>query len=210
MKKKYILALCLFLGIGIIAWGPMSSAVEQTSYKVIETVGSIEIRDYDPIIVAQVTVSGDRKEAISKGFRLLADYIFGKNQSSKKIPMTAPVTQQASEKIPMTAPVTQQKSGDNQWNVGFVMPSSYTLLTLPIPHNPDVILKELPAKRFAVIRFSGIATGKKLAKEQEQLKAWLKEKGVTPIDSPLLYAFFNPPWTLPFFRRNEIMIELTP
>ena len=132
------------------------SNVEQPKYKLVEADKNIEIRDYGPTIVAEVEASGERAKAISEGFRLIADYIFGNNSSKQNVPMTAPVTQQSGGKIAMTAPVTQQGSG-NTWTVRFIMPAKYTLATLPKPNNLAVKLREIPGKRFAVIRFSGMA-----------------------------------------------------
>lgn len=191
---------------GAALWGPIVSNVEQAGYKVIETHGAIEIRDYAPMIVAQTEVSGARDEAISKGFRTIADYIFGNNTAQQKVAMTAPVIQQPSEKIAMTAPVIQQGEGD-QWQVRFVMPSEYRMDTLPTPKNDAVDIKEIPGKRFVVIRFSGMADEEMLAEQTTTLNAFLKERGLEPL-SPPAYAFFNPPWTLPPLRRNEVMVEV--
>jgi hypothetical protein len=105
--------------LGAALWGPIVSNVEHPKYKVFERTGSIEIRDYAPMIVAEVEVKGERREAISKGFRVIADYIFGNNTRAQKV--TAPVTQQGSEKIAMTAPVTQE-GGGNTWRVRLIMP----------------------------------------------------------------------------------------
>ena len=113
--------------------------------------GGIELRDYAPVIAAEVEVTGERKEAISKGFRLIADYIFGNNEPKAKIAMTTPVIQQADtkkagEKIAMTTPVIQQGDGE-RWKVQFIMPAEYTLATLPKPVNPAVKLKEVAGKK---------------------------------------------------------------
>ena len=159
MRRKYmwwLIAVVAVVLLGAALWGPIVSNVQQPKYQVVESSGNIEIRDYAPQIVAEAEVAGDRRDAIRKGFRIIADYIFGNNTSAQKVPMTAPVTQQGSEKIAMTAPVTQQGDG-NIWRVRFVMPSSYTIETLPKPNNPAVKLKEIGAKRYAVIRFSGMA-----------------------------------------------------
>jgi hypothetical protein len=206
MKKPII---WLFAGIVILAAllaGPIMSNVQQAKYDVIETHGAIELRDYAPMIVAEVSVPGDREKAIGDGFRLIADYIFGNNISSQKVSMTAPVIQQPSEKIAMTAPVTQQ-GGEGLWDVQFVMPSDHTMQTLPKPGNPDVILKEIAGKRFAVIRFSGLARANSLAAHTKELEAFILENNLQTVAEPT-YAFFNPPWTLPFLRRNEVMIEI--
>jgi hypothetical protein len=106
----------------------------------------------------------------------------------------------------MTAPVTQQGDGST-WRVRFIMPSSYTMETLPKPHNPAVKLKEIAAKRYAVIRFSGMADEDSLKSRTKELNAFVSAKKLTPLSEPT-YAFYNPPWTLPFLRRNEVMVEV--
>lgn len=220
MKKKLrwviysLLCLCL---VAAIAWGPLvSMSVEQAKYSIVSSQGAIELRDYDAMIVAETEVAGERKEAISQGFRLIADYIFGNNTAAQKIAMTAPVIQESSQKIAMTAPVTQQPvthQGDTQqgeganWKVRFVMPSHYTLATIPKPANNAVILVKVPSKRFAVIRFSGAGDEERLSANTAKLEAYIEANQLTAL-SPPTFAFFNPPWTLPFLRRNEVMVEV--
>jgi DNA gyrase inhibitor GyrI len=207
MRKKNTLWIAVgVILLGAAAWGPIVSNVEQPKYETVETADKIEIRDYAPIIVAETDVSGERRTAIGEGFRTIAGYIFGNNLSSQKVPMTAPVTQQASEKIAMTAPVTQQGDGET-WHVRFVMPANYTMDTLPKPKNPAVKIKEIAAKRFAVIRFSGWAGEESLKRRTDELDAFISAKNLHPVSAPT-YAYYNPPWTLPFFRRNEVMIEI--
>jgi hypothetical protein len=176
--------------------------------------GGIEIRDYQPMIAAEVEVSGARKEAINQGFRLIADYIFGNNEPKAKIAMTTPVIQQAEgkasgEKIAMTAPVIQQGDGQ-RWKVQFIMPAEYTLETLPKPVNPEVKLKPIAGKKMVVIRFSG-STGDdvKMDAKRAELMAYVKANNLKTLGEPLM-AFYDPPWTLPFLRRNEIMQEIQP
>ena len=206
MKKRIIWLLAGAVILAAILWGPIVSNVEQAKYDVVEAHGAIEIRDYAPMIVAEASVPGDRETAISDGFRMIADYIFGNNTASQKVAMTAPVIQQPGEKIAMTAPVTQQ-SAEGDWVVRFVMPSEYTMQTLPKPNNPQVSLEEIADKRFAVIRFSGLAKPKTLEKQTKELEAFMQSHNLQAI-SEATYAFFNPPWTLPFLRRNEVMIEI--
>lgn len=182
------------------------SIVEQPDYELITSKENIEIRDYPPMILAEVEVSGERKEAISAGFKILADYIFGNNTSNKKMEMTAPVTNELNEKIAMTAPVLQEKRMD-KWKVRFVMPKKYSLETLPKPNSKDVSLIALPARRFAVIRFSGLADNESIKLHTDELEAYIIAGKLKPIGGTVL-AFYNPPWTLPFLRRNEVMIEL--
>ena len=188
------------------SWGPIVSKVEQPIYRVIETNGKIEIRDYAPMIVAETQVAGEREKAIGEGFRIIADYIFGNNLSSQKVSMTAPVTQQISEKIAMTAPVTQQIEG-NSWKVRFVMPAGYTMETLPKPNNPAINIIMIEGKHFAAIRFSGLASENSLKRHTDELMEFIRAKTLTVASAPA-YAFYNPPWTLPFLRRNEIMLEV--
>jgi hypothetical protein len=202
----WLIASLVVLLLGAALWGPIVSNVEQPRYKVVERTGNIEIRDYAPMIVAEADVPGNRLDAINHGFRIIADYIFGNNTAAQKVPMTAPVIQTGNEKIAMTAPVVQQGGGNN-WRVCFIMPSKYTMDTLPTPNNPAVKLQEVDAKRFAVIRFSGMAGEESLKRRTEELAGFLNARSLTPLSAPI-YAFYNPPWTLPFLRRNEVMAEI--
>ncbi|MEM7193304.1 MAG: heme-binding protein [Pseudomonadota bacterium] len=188
-------------------WGPIvSSNVEKPQYRVVESHGEIEIRQYSPQVVAEVVTTGERSEAIGKGFRLLADFIFGNNTASGEIAMTAPVTQEAGQKIDMTAPVTQEAKGD-EWIVRFMMPSEYTIDTLPRPNNSRVAIRETQPKTFAAIRFTGNATEDRIEAHETELEEFLLNKGYKAKQSAS-YAFYNPPWTLPFLKRNEVLIEL--
>jgi hypothetical protein len=209
MKKSYVwpvIAGAAAAVLGAAFLGSAASGVEEPRYRVVEKHGDIEIRDYAPTIVAQAQVSGEQYEALGEGFRLVADYIFGNNTSAQKVAMTAPVTQQPGRKIAMTAPVTQQ-GGGGTWEVSFIMPAGYTLETLPKPNNPAVVLKEIGTKRFAVIRFSGWAREGSLSRRTAELDAFLGGRKLEILSAPT-YAFYDPPWTLPFFRRNEVMVEI--
>lgn len=182
------------------------SNVEEPDYKLVATYGNIEIRDYVPMILAEVETSGERKQAISNGFKILADYIFGNNTSKTKMEMTKPVANELSEKMAMTAPVTQEKHLD-RWKVRFVMPKKYSIETLPKPNSKDVILIPLPARRFAVIQFSGLADNETIKLHTDKLEAFITAQKLKTIGGTVL-AFYNPPWTPSFLRRNEVMIEL--
>ncbi len=192
--------------IGIVAIGPIMSDVETPDYQVVQSQDAIEIRQYNPMIIAEVEINGKRKDAISEGFGLLADYIFGNNIAKQDIAMTAPVQQQENTKIAMTAPVQQQSMGDH-WQVSFVMPSEYTIDTLPEPVNDRVTLKEVPAKTFAVITFSGTSSDENVQEHEKILLEYIDSNSYSIISTPK-YAFYNPPWTLPPMRRNEVMIEV--
>ena len=207
MKKIVLICVIQTLVLGGAFAGVIMSQVEQANYTVVAQSGDIEIRDYDPMIVAQVTVPGARETAIKEGFRLLADYIFGNNSASEKVSMTAPVMQETSETISMTAPVTQTQDGQGAWHVRFKMPYGYTLQTLPRPNSPRITFLEVPSRRFAAVRFSGLASREALRAQQKALEDYLAAQKLTALSAPI-FAFFNPPWTLPFLRRNEIMIEI--
>lgn len=184
-------------------------AVETPRYESELQEGPIEVRRYAPLLAAEVRVSGERTQAVNQGFRLLADYIFGANSTAQKVAMTAPVTQSKPEKIAMTAPVTQQSAGEeNVWTVRFIMPSQYTRDTIPKPLNEAVVLVEEPPQRFAAIRFSGFAEAAALERKEKALRDFLVARRLEPAGSPV-YAYYDPPWTLPFLRRNEILIPLS-
>lgn len=180
---------------------------EQASYEVIDAKEMIELREYAPAIVAEVTAEGERAVAIGQGFRKLADFIFGNNQSQKKIAMTAPVVQHPSEKIPMTTPVIQQGK-DGKWVVQFVMPKEYTKETLPKPNDPEIRIKPVAARTMAVIRFSGSTDDTaQITDRTAELQAYIVLNKLKTKGAPQL-AFYDPPWTLPFLRRNEVMLEV--
>jgi hypothetical protein len=187
-------------------------ATEEAKYTLIEKDGAFEVRTYDSKIIAEVMVEGEMSDATSAGFRLLADYIFGNNTAasgkSEKISMTAPVTvENRSEKIAMTAPVAIQ-SEQKGWRVWFVMPRHFTLATLPKPNNPLVVIKTISSKHYAVLRFSGLVDDEKKQAKEKELRAWLTAKHMTST-GPAELARYNPPWTLPFLRRNEVLLEIT-
>ncbi len=187
------------------AAGPIMSRVEQPEYKIETADGSIQIRSYGPMIAAEAHVEGERQAAIGQGFRLIAAYIFGANKPNTKISMTAPVLQQGTS-IAMTAPVTQQVSGTS-WVVRFIMPKTWTLDTLPAPNDPRVVLQPIPARRFVALTFSGSATDDAIRTRTEDLRRYVTDHKLATNGEPLL-AFYNPPWTLTLFKRNEVMLEL--
>ena len=197
--------IALILIVGVLA-GPVMSNVEKPDYKVIQSEQNIEIRQYEPMIIAEVEVDGKREETIRDGFRILADYIFGNNTVQQVISMTAPVQQKENQKIAMTAPVQQQSMGKS-WRMSFVMPSKYRLDSLPVPNNNRVRLKEIMTKKFVVIEFSGTNSNENVTKHENQLMNYIEANQINIIGSPK-YAFYNAPWTLPFLRRNEVMIEI--
>lgn len=185
-------------------------ATEEPAFSVTLKAGDIEVRDYPPLIAAEVTVGGDRNEAGGAGFRQLASYIFGGNVKKRGIAMTAPVVQAevGNEMIAMTAPVTQS-GGQGRWVVQFIMPRAYTLATLPTPTDARVHLKALPPSRLAVVRFSGLAGEADVKKQTATLEAFITEHHLREAGAPSL-ARYDPPWTPWFMRRNEVWIPIQP
>jgi SOUL heme-binding protein len=190
-------------------------AIEEPHYDVIVSQAPFELRHYAPSLIAQTIVEGDMDEASNKGFRLIADFIFGNNlaansEQAAKIAMTAPVTvEPQSSKIAMTAPVTiePQLGSTQQWRIHFVMPSQYTLANIPKPNNRAVTLHELPSKYFVVHRYSGFNTVARVQEKTDETLAWTKQQSLKVMGTPQL-SRYDPPWTLPMFRRNEIMLEV--
>lgn len=187
--------------------GNNMSGAEQPRYTLELTDANIEVRQYTDLICAEVHMPGERQEAISQGFKILADYIFGNNISQARMSVSPLVSQQQmSEKIAMTAPVMQQALSDS-WSVRFIMPADHTLQTLPKPCHEGVMLKVVPAGRYAVIKFSGLNSTSNLEEHEAQLKAYVHDMKLMT-EGEVLYAFYNPPWTPPPLRRNEIMLRL--
>lgn len=183
---------------------------EMPKYEVILKEGNKEIRYYESHIVARTTVKGEFKDSQSVAFKILAGYIFGDNEKKQKIPMTAPVVQKStaeSEKLQMTAPVIQ-KSSDEGWVMTFMMPSAYKMEDLPTPKDKRVRLETVPARYIAALRYSWFASERRNDKRANQLQMWLASlKEYEPVSFPM-YAGYDPPWTLPLFRRNEMMIQV--
>jgi hypothetical protein len=205
MRQSVWLALALF-GVLMVA-ASKAHAAEEPRWTLVFQDGPFEVRDYAPTVVAETTVVGDRGGAINQGFRRLARYIFGGNQPAQEIAMTAPVAQRAAgQRIAMTAPVTQWPV-DEGWIVTFYMPPGSTLQDMPPPLDAAVQLRERPQRRVAVIRFSGLATHDNLTRHADELLRRIESRGEVA-RGPVTYAFYNPPWTLPWARRNEVMIEL--
>ena len=211
-----------FCFLGVLMMGANAMAIEEPKFETVQREAKFEVRQYAPLIVAETWVEGDMDAASGKGFRLIADYIFGNNKApqsaeSAKVAMTAPVTlepQSTSTKVAMTAPVavqpesgTQNMVGAQRWRVHFVMPSQFTMATLPTPNNSAVALREVPAKRVAVATYSGFNTESRIQEETQALLAWMQARNWVAA-GPAQLARYNPPWTLPMLRRNEIHVEI--
>ena len=168
----------------------------------------VEIRRYSPRIAAQTTVDADEDEARQEGFRRLARYIFGGNGGKQKVAMTAPVSQSPadSKKIAMTAPVSSTPGNDG-WVVRFFMPAEWTMDTLPTPDDDRVTLTEVPAETVAVLRFSGGRSRDDVEPQMAALVEALRAHGIEMLGEPMTW-FYDPPWTLPPLRRNEVVVAI--
>jgi len=180
---------------------------ETPKYFVKKKEKEIEIRQYSGYIQAEVSLAGkDYKSAIESGFNVLAGYIFGNNISQKKIEMTTPVKAVQSQKIAMTTPV--MVTGEDTFTVAFIMPSAYTLETLPLPKDTRICFTPIPANQMAAIRFYGYFQQDTIIKNKERLSQWLQEQGLET-EGDFIVAGYNPPWVPGFLARNEVMIKLT-
>lgn len=198
-KAKRMLLILALLVVAVVAglvifWFVQTRNVEVASYSVELAEGPVEIRDYPALTVAEVTRAGSRDQAVRAGFGPLARYIFASDRPGDKIAMTAPVTQQ---------------QGEGAWTIQFVMPSGYTLQSLPKPAGADVRLRSLPPVRRAAIRFSGWWSDALFNEKNAALQDWLKTKGLATAGPPI-FAYYNDPFTPGFLRRNEILYDLAP
>ena len=181
--------------------------IEKSKYAIIEKEGKLEIRQYQSQIVAETIVDADFDKSGNIAFRRLFKYISGNNRKKESIAMTAPVNQEtASEKIAMTAPVNQQKSQD-KYLVSFLMPAKYTMKTVPEPLDPTVTIKEIPARKMAVIRYSGTWSRKRYEEKRNLLEDFIRRHGLK-ITGEDIFARYDPPFQLWFLRRNEVLFPI--
>jgi len=171
-------------------------ATEEPPFRSISRDGAFEVRDYPALTVADVTVPGDQKSAVNRGFRILAGYIFGGNAPRQKIAMTAPVVQSRAD-----------GHAGGEWTIRFTMPAGLHLESLPRPDDPHIRLSVLPPSRFAVVRFSGLANPHDVETRTAALTTWAKARHLRTT-GPVSLALYDPPWTPWFMRRNEVMIPV--
>jgi hypothetical protein len=186
-------------------------AIEEPSFRVLERDGAFELREYAPYLVAETRVEASFAEAGNVAFQRLFRYISGENTAQQKIAMTAPVTQSraddAGEKIAMTAPVTQV-AADTGYRVAFIVPAQYTLDTVPVPRDPRVEIRAVPALRVAAWRYSGRWTAENYQEHETELRRAMAARGLQATGEPIL-ARYNPPFMPSFMRRNEVLIPVS-
>lgn len=179
--------------------------VEILDYQVLEKDGTFDIRQYEDYWVVRTEIDGEYRESTGEGFRLLFSYISGKNKQQEEIAMTGPVMQQEKgEKIAMTGPVIQQKKG-KRWTMEFVLPAKYNKLQPPEPLDPEVSIVKVPGYRAAAISYSGNLREEKYNTKIRELLDIVSLKGLQTIGEPFS-AGYDPPWTIPFLKRNEVLI----
>jgi hypothetical protein len=190
-------------------------ATPEAKFDVLTQSDNFEIRRYQPRIIAQTVVDASYDDAPNAGFRILADYIFGKNTTSTSIEMTAPVDVAAAPKtsgssIEMTAPVevAAMDTAGMRYVITFTMPEKYTLASLPKPTDSRITISQMPPKKYAALRFSGYTDASKVESRTRELRDYMNANQLTATGAIPILARYDPPWTLPFFRRNEILIEI--
>jgi hypothetical protein len=182
-------------------------ATEEAEYLLVLKEQNFELRSYEPHILAETRVDGDFDEAGSKAFGRLFKYISGDNKAREDVQMTSPVSQEAAgEEISMTSPVGQQRER-NQWLVSFMMPSSYTIDTIPKPTDLDVTLRQVPARYIAAVQYSGFWSEENYLSNKSALETWIAQQGLQVVGEPI-WARYNPPFIPWFLRRNEILIPI--
>jgi hypothetical protein len=180
-----------------------SAAAPEPDYRLIRSEPPFEVREYGELVVVKTPMDDGSRAAFGRLF----DYISGANSGARAIAMTAPVLntdRSDGSKIAMTAPVLQSRTGARE--MVFVLPAAMTVETAPVPTDPAVTLDTIPPRRVAVVRYSGFMASKAAA-EEGRLRDWMSNKGLTEA-GPAEVAGYNPPWTLPPWRRNEVLIPI--
>jgi hypothetical protein len=195
------------IGVWVIGSYLVIRNIEEPTYTVLEKRDGYEVRQYDAYIVAETVVEGTYTDTLREGFRIIADYIFGNNTTKTSIAMTAPVLERSGEEIAMTVPVISTPTTEKARIISFVLPSSYTMETLPQPNDARVLLRQESAHKVAVRRFTWYATETNVEKQKDALVKKLLEDNVTTIGMPQV-AQYNPPLSFPFTRRNEILVPI--
>lgn len=191
----------------------LRQGIEEPTYTAKQLAAGTEIRHYETRFAAETAVSGDQESALRTGFHRLAKYISGANQPATKIAMTAPVTQHLSDvrgaKIAMTAPFSRRPGAAGEWVVRFFMPANLGMKPLPQPADASVKLATVPAETLVVRRFSGRPTESAIARQMSALQQTLRENGFRA-SGAFEASFYDPPWTVPWLRRNEIAVPVEP
>jgi hypothetical protein len=209
-----IVKVCRLIFLGVLMVFNLACSVfgirteETPPYKVLHQEKNFEIREYASVLVARTSNVGEMEDVQNQSFRILAKYIFGGNERSESISMTAPVLQESkSESIAMTAPVIQQQSGE-RWIMEFVLPSKYSLSTAPKPKDSRVEILEKSSEIVASLRFTWGYSQSKIERKTAELRGWLKKFPQYEVVGSVRLAAYDPPFTIPFLRKNEVHLLL--
>ena len=179
---------------------------EEPDYRALASEGDFQLRDYPAMTVAETVVEGPRKQALSDGFSVLADYIFAKSRDGEKLPMTVPVLQDAGDPMASDPPMFDDEL-EGGWRTRFVMTEGRSAADLPAPHEGDELIV-LPPRKVAVVSFAGRPDDVELAEQENRLRGWLARRGETSEAEPE-YAFDNSPVIPGPLRRNEVWLVLS-
>ena len=189
MLKIIVVVMIVVVVIGAVIAGYMTSRAgyETASYRVVQSSGNFEVRQYPPLVIAETSMTGGDNNSFGRLFR----FITGGNAANQKISMTTPVF--------MSGVATNSK-------MAFVLPSKIEPSAVPQPSDGAVTIRKIEGGHFCVYRYSGGRSGTKESDAIEQLRSWMQSQNL-PAQSEPIFAFFDPPWTPPFLRRNEVMIR---
>lgn len=202
-----VLVLVLLFGLWCFYGWWAIRGIESPAYTVEKSGDVYELRHYDSMIVATTTVTGDYDASLNEGFRRIAAYIFGDNTLQQEIAMTTPVTTESnSQSISMTTPVISTQSTED-YEISFVMPAQYTMDSLPLPNDSRVRIELLPTRTIGVLCFSGLTPESRVLEKKQELLEALSADALETVGTPSM-AYYNPPFTPFFMRKNEVWIEI--
>jgi hypothetical protein len=186
-------------------------AFNELKFKVLKTENEITLREYPPLVVVETEINGDFVDVSDEGYRRLGDYLLGANKTSKKLTLTAPISLAIAptEKIALLQPEETVKTSEGRWRISFNLPSGYTLQTLPYPDDSRVVFRDVPRQKMAALQYSGNWSKPRYEERKEKLLSWIKNNGLKPTGE-VVFARYNQPWVLPFLRRNEVLIPVSP
>lgn len=181
---------------------------DQPPYSVIDRIGDVEIRTYGIRNAVETSVHAeDDAKARSEAFGILAGYIFGKNKDRREMAMTAPVLTQPSRELAMTAPVETRNGRSGELTFRFFLPPGVTVANAPVPSDARVCVVEVPEESLAVLRFTGSWADDALAARKVELTNTVRTSGWTQAGEAFA-LFYDPPFALPFLRRNEVAVKV--
>ncbi len=206
--RQYAMPVFMLCVIGALDKPAHATEYELPQYDVVEKDGDFEIREYAPQLVAEITMGGERCDAATRGFRVLADFIFGNNSHDKPVNMTAPVVQEEVQRLAGRS-LFPVNSDEDVWIVRFMMPSEFTQETLPKPDDERIHIATLPGHRTVSVTFTGLWTDSNLEGHFVKLQQFIADHKLQTTGKPV-YAFYDDPFTWPWSRRNEIIVTLAP